>query len=75
MNLLSPLPVSIATVVVIWVVPAAIYRWVYRRPLRWYAIPLALGALFLGTRLESLERRGHPGRSDRSRQKSPPIRT
>jgi hypothetical protein len=75
MNLLSPLPVSVATVVVMWVIPAAIYRWVYRRPLRWYAMPLALGALVLGTRLESLERRGHLSRSGRSRQKSPPIQT
>lgn len=35
MNLLTPLLASIATVIVIWVVPAVIYRWVYRRPLRW----------------------------------------
>jgi hypothetical protein len=57
MSLFDPLVIGLATVIVMWVVPAAIYRWVYRSSLRWYAAPLALGALALGTRLASLEGR------------------
>jgi len=47
---------GVAIDMVAWVLSAMIYRWVWKRSLRWWAIPFAMGCLLFRVRYQSWEK-------------------
>jgi len=47
---------GVAINMVVWALSAMVYRWVWKRSLRWWAIPFAMGCLLFGVHYEGWEK-------------------
>lgn len=56
MTTVAQIVFGIAISMVVWVLSAVVYRWVWKRPLRWWAIPFATGCLLFGVHYEDWEK-------------------